>query len=187
MMNPQGDFGRDTRHLQILLVLIVLVGAVAWFIRSKMIPLSYGQLGAYRAEALNEIAAQPSKLQSDATCLQCHEDVQEERADSPHVAVHCMHCHGIGQNHVAQARSAAKSRELVVSPAEEWDGDFATMIDLFITEDRATCLACHQEVVGMPETFRKINVKEHLGEQEAEDVGSANVCFECHSGHSPGL
>jgi len=186
-MNWKLLFARDTRHLRILAALIIVGGVGAVLLRNHFVPASYGQHGPYRGAALQEIATRPSVLQTDATCLKCHENVQEERAESPHGAVRCTHCHGIGRNHVAQARQAAESPDHPIAPAEEWDGDFLTQIDLFITHDRAICLSCHEAVVGMPTDFRSINVAAHLEDQGAEEPKSRNVCFECHEGHSPGL
>jgi hypothetical protein len=180
-------FSRDTRHLRILVLLISVGCATGLFARSQMVPADYGEAGPYRASALEEIAALPSRLHSDATCLKCHESVAEERVDSPHIAVNCSHCHGLGHQHIIDAELAAKTPDHPIPPAVEWDGDFRTKIDLFITENRFTCLSCHESVVGMPASFRSINVAEHLEEQGADEVKSASVCFECHTGHSPGL
>jgi hypothetical protein len=186
-VNRRLIFSRDTRHLRILMLFLVGGGVGALFLHSQMVPEGFGDTGPYRAAALAEIASQPSILLSDAVCLKCHTDVQEERAESPHQAVSCLHCHGNGAEHVAAAVRAAESPDYPIPAAQEWDGDFLTHTDLFITQDRATCLSCHTSVVGMPDSFRSINVAEHLEEQGAEEINSRNVCFECHEGHSPGL
>jgi len=186
-MNSRLLLSRHTRHLRILVVLIVVGGAGAFLVRSQMIPEAYGDRGPYRSAALGQIAALPVRLTSDATCLKCHANVQEERAESPHQAVRCMHCHGNGHEHIAAATIAATSPDHAIAPAAEWDGDFHSKQDLFITQDRATCLSCHTSVVGMPSSFRSIDVGRHLEEQGAENVNDKNVCFECHTGHSPGI
>jgi len=175
---------RDTRHLWILLLLGVAGGAGFLSLRSKMIPESFGEHSPpYRGAALSEIAARRSVLPADSVCLTCHVDVGEERAESLHKAVLCTHCHGLGQAHVAQARRAAESPDLSVDPAREWDGDFLTEIDLYVTQDRTICLACHEAAVGMPEDFRKIDVEQHLEEMGAENPMTRETCFECHDGH----
>ncbi|MCH8047283.1 MAG: hypothetical protein IID44_26585 [Planctomycetes bacterium] len=187
-------FLRDTRHLLVLLLLIAAGGAGFMHLRGGMIPESFGRIGPYRAAALDEIAARPSVIMADSTCLKCHADVGEERADTLHTAVGCIHCHGLGRQHVAEARRAVDSPDVEISPAKGWDGNFRTDIDLYITKDRATCLACHQKVVGMPKEFKKIkgvprefkwiNVDEHLEDEEAEEPESRETCFECHEGHN---
>lgn len=178
---------RDTRHLQLLFVLLMAAGVVAFYVRAQFVPKSFGERGPYRAEALDEIASLPHFLSSDASCIQCHQAVHDERKDSPHIAVLCMHCHGNGRQHMAQAIKAKESPELTLDRAKPWDNNFVTSIDLFITKDKAICLSCHQRVVGMPKTFRAIDPDKHLEEQGASDAASPEACFECHSGHSPGI
>lgn len=178
------EFVRHSGHLWLLLLLIIagVVGYVA--IRGQMVPATYGDQGAYRAAALREIAARPSKWHTDATCLECHQNVTKEREGSLHEAVRCFHCHGGGTKHVEWARVAAKSPGTAIPPAQKWDGNFLTTIDLYLTKDKATCLSCHQEAVGMPEKFKKINLAQHLEEMGASEPNSPDVCAECHKGHN---
>lgn len=176
-------FVRDTGHLWILLLLIVIGGAGFLWARTQMIPESFGERGPYRGDALDEIAAMPMVLPPDHVCLECHTDVGDERAESLHEAVRCFHCHGTGQEHIAMARKAAESDNVSIPAAREWDGDFLTKIDLFVTQDRKTCLVCHETQIGMPEDFKKINVAEHLEDMGADDPTSRDTCFECHGGH----
>ena len=178
---------RDTRHLQAVALGLIVLGGALLAARSHLIPKSFGEHGPYRGDALREIAAQQPVLTSDTNCLKCHESVHEERAESPHKDVACLHCHGNGHEHMAQAEKAAADSSITIEKAKPWDGDFFTKLDLFITKDRATCLSCHEKVVGMPASFRSIDVKSHLADQGAENIDSPDVCFECHTGHSPGI
>ncbi len=183
----------ELRHLWILLSLIVAGGAGLVVARSQMVPETFGDLsgryGPYRAAALEQIAAKKSQFIADSVCHKCHQDVQQQRAEAKHIAVRCIHCHGKSQEHVAQAEQAARDKAAgkipaaTIAPAKQWDGDFLTKIDLYITEDRKVCLVCHEAVVGMPEDFQKINVSEHLEDNEAENPTSRETCFECHGGH----
>jgi hypothetical protein len=174
---------RDTRHLRILLLLIVVVATAVGLVRSQLVPSTFGLNGPYRAAALTEATRTSSRYQSDSTCLSCHDDVRQERADAVHSVVGCVHCHGLGIEHVRLARQAAGTPGNTVPPAADWDGDFLTSLDLFVTRDRATCLVCHRSTVGMPDMFQQINVAEHLEENEASEPASREVCFECHGGH----
>lgn len=177
-------FFRDTRHLWLLSLLVIAGGAGFVSLRQRMIPETYGTKGPYRASALDEIAAHPMTLQADGVCLKCHTEVGEERAECLHKAVRCIHCHGLALQHVAQAVKALESPEATISPAAKWDGNFLTNLDLYITKDRAICLACHEAVVGMPKDFKKIDVARHLEEMGAESPQSRETCFECHGGHN---
>lgn len=187
LMNWRLLFSRHARHLRIVATLLLIAGIGGAFVRNKLVPEAFGDRGPYRAAALEQVASQPSVLSTDATCLKCHSKVQEERAESPHQAVRCMHCHGNGHEHITAALKAAESPESEIPKAAEWDGNFHSKQDFFVTKDRATCLSCHASVVGMPSDFRSIDMAKHLEEQGAENVNDRNVCFECHTGHSPGI
>jgi hypothetical protein len=178
------DYLRHSGHLWLLFLLIVAAAVGYGVIRGRLVPATYGDQGAYRAAALTEIAARPSKWQSDQTCLECHQNVAKEREGSLHEAVRCFHCHGVGTKHTELARLAAKSPGTTIPPAQKWDGNFLTTIDLYLTKDKATCLSCHQDAVGMPAKFKKINQAQHLEEMGASEPKSAEVCAECHAGHN---
>jgi hypothetical protein len=178
------EFCQNTRHLWILLCLLAAGGTGFYLARERMIPETYGQKGPYRAAALDELAARPSVIQADSTCLKCHTKVGEERAESLHRAVRCIHCHGLGQQHIAEANRAAQSPGASITPAKPWDRDFLTSIDLYVTKDKATCLSCHEAVVGMPTTFHQINSRVHLEEIGASEPASRETCFECHGPHN---
>ncbi len=182
-MTWKQPFSRDTRHLWILTLLILGGVVVSLVTRNYLVPESFGQLGPYRADALGEIAAQPSILQADTVCLECHVTVKKERADLPHEAVMCAHCHGVGRIHAAQARKAKETEGMSVDPAGKWDGDFLTTMDLYTAKRRTTCLVCHEAVIGKPDDFLLIDVAEPLVDTDAEKPDSPNVCLECHGAH----
>ncbi|MBQ17260.1 MAG: hypothetical protein CMJ65_09060 [Planctomycetaceae bacterium] len=190
-MNWKQLFLRDGRHLRILACALIALGVVTYLVQGQMIPETFGDLGPYRAAALEELKSRPSVLQSDATCLKCHDHVGEERAESPHKSVGCLHCHGIGRKHVEIARRAEKSEEIEIPAVEEWDGNPLTKVDLYVAHNKQACLSCHGAVVGMPEAFRKIVVADHLEEVGAlddldeETIKSKGVCLECHGNHDP--
>lgn len=176
-------FLRDTRHLWILLALLAAVGWGGWTVRNRMIPETFGERGPYRAAALTEIAAQPSLFPSDKQCHACHESVKEEREESLHVLVRCAHCHGYGREHMEHARKHEASSDHKIPAAAKWDGDYLSSADLYIARDRKICMPCHEEALGMPADFMKINVAQHLEDQGASEPNSPETCFECHGHH----
>lgn len=177
-------FSRDGQHLVVLAGLLV-VGGVAFKVTTlQLVPDTFGDQGPYRAAALGELSGKKRLLMpSDAQCLSCHADVGEERKDALHKAVRCFHCHGVGTAHMEETRKAEGQPGATYRPAEQWDGNFLTKQDLYITKDRKACLVCHEAIVGMPEDMQQIVVVEHLKEEEAEHPEKADVCFECHGGH----
>lgn len=174
---------RDLRHLGALAALLATAACGLVAVRTVLRPATYGDVGPYRAAALAENAALPSVFQADAVCHECHTDVQEERSGTLHEAVRCVHCHGRALEHVALARRHRDDPAVDVVPAAAWDGDFLTHQDLFISRDLATCMSCHEAVVGMPASFKKITLAAHLDEQGASDAAARDTCFECHGPH----
>lgn len=178
------DDSRPSGHLWLLVLLIVVGGFVFFVLRQMLIPPSFGETGAYRADALKDNSDRPVVWHKDATCLKCHQNVAEERKGSLHEAVRCFHCHGVGTEHVKLAELAAKQPGSVIAKAAVWDGSILTTQDHYISHDRKLCLSCHQEMVGVPADFKKINVAEHLESMGASEPDSPDVCFECHKGHN---
>lgn len=181
------SFFRDTLHLWILATIVVVGGVAGFFARQQLIPETYGdkkgRYVVYRAAALDEIKAQPSVWIEDQQCLNCHTEVHDEREGTLHETVACYHCHGRGKKHIEEALLAQKDDSVEITPAEEWDGDFLTKVDFFNANNRKACLVCHESTVGMPKDFKQIVVDKHLKEQEAYEVDSPEVCFECHGYH----
>lgn len=192
LMSGPSNFLKDSQHLWVLGFLVIAGGAGYVVARQQVVQDTYGDLqgryGPYRAAALEQIASQPMKMQADHVCLECHEHVGEERMESPHKAVMCMHCHGWGTEHVALARKAAASPDAGIEIPEvpEWDGDFHTDVDIYKSYNRLACLVCHEKEVGKPEEFKLIVLAEHLEEQDyAEEIDNPNVCLDCHGNHDP--
>ena len=174
----------DSRHLVVLASLLVVGGLAFKVTTRQLVPATFGEKGPYRAAALDELKAEkPPLIPSDALCLECHAEVGQERAEALHKAVACYHCHGLGTQHVAEARKAKGTPGASYRPAEPWNGDFLTKQDLYNTKNRKVCLVCHEKVVGMPAEFSQIVVAKHLEEEAAEHPESAEACFECHEGH----
>lgn len=173
----------DTRHLFRLLSVLAAAGLVGGVVRALLVPRDFGTIGPYRASALADNAARPSLFPADSTCHACHADVEHERAGTAHEVVRCAHCHGLGVEHVRLASAAKDDPAVKVAAAAEWDGDFLTKLDLWMTKDRRVCLSCHEAAVGMPDDFKKIDVAVHLEEQGASEPLSRETCFECHGGH----
>ncbi len=174
----------DTKHLWILAALVTLGVAAAVTARGLMVPKTYGEHEGhfYRQAALEQIASRPSVHIADSVCHECHQDVKEERAEAKHHTVGCFHCHGPSKGHVADARAKADSKE-ATKPATKLE-EYLKGGDFFITQDRESCVKCHEEGLGMPSGFQKINVAEHLDDEGADEPDSRETCFECHdNGH----
>lgn len=202
-MKSSGFFSPDSRHLVVLVSLLVFGGVAFKLTTRQLVPATFGDKGPYRAAALEELKTtrlvrkagdtrpEPDVervpkhpvIPSDTQCLACHAEVGEERKEALHKEVNCYHCHGLGAQHMEDARKAKESGAEYKAAVQQWDGNFLTKQDLYNTKDRKVCLVCHEHVTGMSEEFSNIVVVDHLKEEEAEHPEKVDVCFECHEGH----
>jgi len=144
---------RDYEHVVRMAALFAL-GIAAFLIwRSWMVPSDFGVYGHYRAGAIEAAALRPSHYAGQATCVECHTDVQDVRSAGRHAKVACEACHGPLGGHANGETDVAPIRP---SP-------------------RAVCLTCHTARLGMPATFPKIVVNEH------SEAGPCTECHAAHA------
>ncbi|VVB92476.1 Uncharacterised protein [uncultured archaeon] len=143
-------------HLKrvIFLLGVVIVGFI--FIRSMVVPASYGQYGAYRADSVNELRNFTVEYAGSKSCgdENCHKTLYSIWADSRHKTVNCETCHGPSGNHVNNVR-------VMPSPAND---------------SREFCGKCHFERVARPSSFPQIDPESH---------GENLKCAYCHNPHKP--
>jgi hypothetical protein len=144
---------RDYEHVVRMAALFAL-GITAFLVwRSWMVPSDFGVYGHYRAGAVEAAALRPSHYAGQATCVECHTDVQEVRSAGRHANVACEACHG--------PLGAHANGETDVAPIRP--------------SPRAVCLTCHTARLGMPATFPKIVVNEH------SEAGPCTECHAAHA------
>jgi hypothetical protein len=102
-------------------VVFVIVGATMIFTRQRFIPESFGDIGHYRADSLEMIAAREIQYAGWQICGECHEDQVETKNSSFHRMLSCEVCHGASSAHAQEE-------------AEE---------DPILPTGRDLCLACH--------------------------------------------
>ena len=88
---------------QVSRLLIVFAVAVTGLLvaRSLLIPESFGDVGHYRADAVDSIMAHPKKYAGHQACTLCHRPIAERRMASNHRGVACEVCHGPAAAHLA--------------------------------------------------------------------------------------
>ena len=69
---------------QVLRLGILFVIAIAALViaRQRFVPESFGELGHYRADALDEALEQPIRFAGAEACADCHDDVAEAKGQS---------------------------------------------------------------------------------------------------------
>jgi hypothetical protein len=173
-------FSKDTLHLWIIAAL--LLGGVFVFVaaRAIVVPDSYDEFGPFRGDAIREASALKRVLPTFEECLECHTKKRDLFAKSAHQKVSCVHCHGVVAAHMQNCSSARQkvagqpSAETKCEPAPETPENLAQI-----------CLDCHKHLIGRPQDFPQIILKEHLEDNEPDQPSAPRVCLECHLPHDP--
>lgn len=127
------------QQLTRLLIVFGLLVAALLAARHFLIPKTFGQLGHYRAAAIDEIAALPIKYAGREACAACHEDIAKLHGGRKHAGVTCEVCHGPAAAHVN-------------SPLE---------VKLPAPRERARCPLCHGYDPSRPTGFPQIDPATH--------------------------
>lgn len=151
------------KHIIRAVLLVVVIAVTFALVRHAMIPESYGTYGPYRADSLNEFAAQEAKHGALGSCNDCHDDQAEKLAEGKHGSVSCEVCHGPLAVHV---KGDERIAEMPVRRSIE------------------LCAWCHERLIARPVDFQQVVIEDHVAEK-GEEMREA-VCLECHDAHNPG-
>jgi len=137
-----------------MLLVIAIIGFV--FVRSMIVPESFGEYGWYRANSINDIRNFQVKHAGSASCGEesCHKTIYSIWKGSGHKTVNCETCHGPSEEHVSNVR---------ISPTPANDS-------------RDFCGLCHFKRAARPEGFPQIDPEIH---------GENLKCTYCHNPHKP--
>ncbi|MDH4046324.1 MAG: hypothetical protein OEY20_00360 [Gemmatimonadota bacterium] len=153
---------------RLLAVLAIAAGALL-LARRLLIPETFGDLGHYRAAALDTIAARPIKFAGRQACAACHGAVDAKRVAGNHRGVACEICHGPAAAHAA-APMAGKPE---------------------IRRERALCLLCHAFNPSRPTGFPQVDSLTHNARipcmtchqpHAPEPPVTPRECSACHGG-----
>jgi len=149
---------KDVQHL--LRVAAIFAAAFVGFliVRHLLVPESFGKLGHYRANAVDEFAAQKRYYAGEPACKRCHARQASDKAKSSHRSISCESCHGALLAHTEDPKSARRPRR----PAEAEMRDF--------------CGLCHSRSLSKPARFPQIDLKSHNPDA---------ACNMCHQPHQP--
>jgi len=87
---------------QIIPLVIIFAVAIAALIvaRRLMVPPTFGELGHYRAAAIEDVTSQEISYAGYEACADCHDDIVATKQASRHRGVSCEVCHGPAADHV---------------------------------------------------------------------------------------
>jgi hypothetical protein len=127
---------QQLNRLLIVLGLLVVSLVVA---RRFLVPKTFGQLGHYRASAVDAAGSLPIKYAGREACAICHDDIAKTHAGHRHSNVGCEVCHGPAAAHVE-------------APAD---------VRLTAPRDRGMCPLCHGYDPSRPTGFPQIDPATH--------------------------
>lgn len=136
-------------------VLLLMAVAILVLARARFIPESFGELGHYRADALQTIAGQDIQYAGWQVCVDCHDEQGEAKRSSFHRTLSCEVCHG---------------------PAYLHAEDFEAQTPVTPRERGAACLFCHEYLPSRPTGFPQIVERVH---------NPLQPCVGCHEPHDP--
>jgi len=132
---------KDIEHL-LRLAALFAAGVLGFSVaRAELVPATFGQLGHYRAKAIDDIAAKPIEHAGQAACAECHVDIVDLRAKARHRAIACESCHGPLAKH-AENPGDVKPKLPVATPL---------------------CTHCHAANTGKPKRYPTVDIKNHAG------------------------
>lgn len=135
-----------------LFVIFIILFLVA---RHFLIPESFGVLGHYRFNAIEENIDIEMNYAGKEACAECHEDKALEMESDLHAQISCETCHGPGLAHYNNPDSAR----------------------LLVPDERAFCGLCH--------SFNPTRNKKNVTQVDLNDHNVNIKCIECHNPHLP--
>jgi hypothetical protein len=126
--------------VRLILLTLFIVGSYL-VARSFLTPNSFGLLGWYRADALEELASRPISFAGKKACDECHSDHMQKLTKGDHKTLSCESCHGAAQGHV-----------------ENPDVELQKL-------SFSHCVRCHEASSSRPKWLKQITPKEHYSGQ----------------------
>lgn len=123
---------------RLIIIFAVLIGGLITA-RYLLVPETFGDIGHYRASAIDSVMVQPIRYAGEQICAECHDEQTEAKADSHHNRVACEVCHGASAAHVEDPEAY-----IPLAP-----------------RDRGYCTLCHGYNASRPTGFPQIDPMVH--------------------------
>ena len=167
------------QHIKRLISAFAVVIILFLVLQHILTPGSFGKLGHYRADAIQENEMKEMHYAGSAMCTKCHEEMQTDKAVGFHAQLQCEVCHGPGLKHALYA--------------DKFKGkDLPDSLLLHKPDQRKDCALCHQlNAARIKIVFDTINqsmihqvntMKHNLVDKKTREELR---CIECHNPHQP--
>ena len=143
------------QHIKRLILVFAIFIALFLVARHFLVPESFGKYGPYRAAAMEDYAQIEIHYAGQQACFDCHQDVEDLKAQDVHSSIHCETCHGPGQKHVVSGEAS----------------------DIIKPSGREFCGSCHVKNAAKP--------KDAVFQVELAKHNIDKNCVECHNPHQP--
>ena len=87
------------RQVTTLLIFFLILGGLLVLARHYFVPKSFGELGHYRADAIQANTDRPLVYAGREVCAACHPEIAEMHGQARHKTVACEVCHGAAAAH----------------------------------------------------------------------------------------
>lgn len=157
---------QQVQRLAILFAMAIAALLAAWHF---LTPETFGELGHYRAAAIDSVKVLPIHYAGQQVCLDCHDDVGDVKMVGRHAGVSCEVCHGPAATHADDPDAV-----LPVVPRR-----------------RDRCILCHGYNPSRPTGFPQINPVTHNpvrpcmachDPHQPEPPNTPAECGACHEG-----
>lgn len=135
------DVGTRKVPDQVVRIAVIFAIAITGLLvaRRQFIPESFGEIGHYRADAVDLVASREVHYAGWQACVICHPDQAETKLGSYHRTLSCETCHGPAQNHAG-------------NPMEHKP---------VVERKRGACLSCHKYLPSRPTGFPQVLELQH--------------------------
>jgi hypothetical protein len=129
---------------QVVRLVLLTIGIVGSYLIARffLTPASFGELGWYRADALQLLRDRNPVYAGKPACEECHPDEYQKLAKAEHKSLSCEGCHGPGYDHAANP-------------------DLTKMEIITFSH----CVRCHGADPSRPKWHKQIDLKAHYAGQ----------------------
>jgi len=167
------------QQIKRLISVFAILIALFLIMRQVLKPDSFGELGHYRAKAIQENTMKELHYAGSDNCAKCHEDILKDKSLGFHKQLKCEVCHGPGLKH-------ALFIDKVIT------AQIPDSLVLYKPIQRKDCAICHQLNAARikiqfdtinTSMIHQINVLDH--NLMDLDTKVEYKCIDCHNPHQP--